>query len=57
MNAQFDATVTAEVDRRVQVREAEHGEALTAARADATAQGARDSALATLTAMIDREPG
>ena len=53
MNARFDETVDAEVERRIEARNAEHGEALTAA----TAQGARDAALATLNAMIAGNAG
>ena len=53
MNARFDETVDAEVERRVQSSQTEHEAALAAAGAD----GQRTAALATLGAMIEGNPG
>ena len=57
MTENFTEQVDAAVARAREGIEAEHATALSAATADATAQGARDSALATLTAMITGNPG
>ena len=52
-DATFNAQVDREVAARIHVREQEHATALSAA----TAQGARDTALSQLNAMIDGNPG
>ena len=53
MNENFDATVNAEVARRLESQNTEHATALS----QATAQGARNTALATLQAMVTGNPG
>ena len=55
MNENFDAQVSAGVDRQMEAVNAKHATALSAATA--TAQGARDAALATLQAMVTGNPG
>ena len=57
MNAQFDATVDAKVDAEVERRTAKFDAERDTAVAAATAQGARDAALATLQAMVTGNPG